>query len=134
MEQLESQVATLTNALLMFTGNSGAGNPLLGALMNQQANVAATLSQNGSAPARGRPRKNGGQSKGASPVKKKPTKKQTNSKKRKRHLSSDEDSDSDQETGQVAEPFSPESIEDLKKLKNDLENLRGKLPRQAFVF
>lgn len=48
---------------------------------------------------------------------------------KRRNLSSDEDSD-DESVGVVMDPFDPKSVTDLRKLKTDLENLKGML----FVF
>ena len=144
MEQLERQVANLTNALqacLAYGNNTGADqarHALMAAVssLNSAAPVATTPTNGTMVPTRGRPRKstNGYQNQQPKSSSKKKTttpKKQTASKKRKHHLSSDEDSDSDDDimgqVGGLAEPFDPTSIEDLKKLKNDLENLRGNL-------
>lgn len=131
MELLERQVAHLTSALKVCLGGGGvnenARNALLSAMLPVAMPANATPATNGKRP-KGRPRKNGLTP--STSTGKAPAKKQTaSSKKRKRHLSSDEDSDSDDEADQlsnVTEPFDAGSIQDLAKLKNDLENLRAK--------
>ena len=124
MEILERQVATLTVALQSCLERSPDGlarNALL-----QTINATNTI--NGKNP-KGRPRKNRLETKSTS---KKGAKKQTSTRnKRKHHLSSEDESQSDDDdnnqSGGLMEPFNPEALEDLQKLKDDLENLRGKL-------
>ncbi|KAI2809389.1 hypothetical protein BLOT_000538 [Blomia tropicalis] len=123
MEILERQVATLTVALQSCLERSPDGlarNALL-----QTINATNTI--NGKNP-KGRPRKNRLETKSTS---KKGAKKQTSTRnKRKHHLSSEDESQSDDDdnnqSGGLMEPFNPEALEDLQKLKDDLENLRAK--------
>ena len=131
MELLERQVATLTTAVQACLGgaiNNGANQS---ALMAQISSVVLPITPTNTKPGRGRPRKNGLESKitANNIVKKQLT--SDKAKKKKHHLTSDEESDSNDDMinqAIVVEPinFNPEDFEDLKKLKNDLENLRGK--------
>lgn len=109
MKMLEMQVARLTNALTMVVNNDAATNLIQMATTHIET----------------KPRKRG-PAKGSS--RKPKTSARPTIRKRKRHLSSDEDSDFEsdsEEQGKISEPFNPTDIEDLKKLKSDLENLPG---------
>ena len=122
MKMLEFQVACLREALstaLSHTPESSAATALLNAIKPNSNGY-----PNGKRSNSKKPRKNGYKTK----TNKRLSQKSTTNKKRK-HLSSDEeDDDSDSyvdDSYQLTEPFNPESIDDLKKLKKDLENLQG---------
>lgn len=143
IEQLEKHVATLTNALqTVLSSTSSNGNALglnLSGFGIQQPHTPTSappiLLNGGSAPpaSRGRPRKNGmpaqprNLNNNNNSARKAP-KKQAQ-KRKVRHLSSsseEEDDDRPDAGSNSAQPqFDPEDIEDLKMLKNDLENLRA---------
>lgn len=154
IEQLEKHVATLTTALqhaLSAGVGNGAGGALMNAILPLTPNSAPPVLNGGggSAPSRGRPRKNGMPAQSRSSLNhgnynnnnnnsnRKVNKKPSN-KRKVRHLSSssEEDDYDNPATGNASQPaFNPEDIEDLKKLKNDLENLRGKpLPAAWFYY
>lgn len=118
MKLLEMQVKTLTSVLTATLLRNSAADSNQAAIINSIANSSTPNGNHGT----GRSRVNGQR-------KRQTTKRQTALSKRKRHLSSEEE-DSDDELnnpGDIGEPFDPEKIDDLKKLKNDLENLHGNL-------
>lgn len=122
MKMLELQVQSLMFALNSFCGtNQGRGRKSQAeAIFNAFGGQSLQngFYQNGTAK---KPRKNG--------YKTKNTKKSPKTyKKKRKHLSSDEEEDSDDDLnsfGELQEPFDPENMDDLKKLKSDLENLHA---------
>lgn len=147
IEQLEKHVASLTTAL-QHALSAGVGNgngALMNAILPLTPNSAPPVLNGGggSAPSRGRPRKNGMPAQPRSSLNnnynnnnnstRKVNNKKPSQKRKVRHLSSSSEDEYDQaDSGNSSQPaFNPEDIEDLKKLKNDLENLRGKPSQPA---
>lgn len=153
IEQLEKHVASLTTALhhaLSAGVGNGGGGALMNAILPLTPNSAPPVLNGGSAPSRGRPRKNGMPAQSRSSLnhgnynnnnnnnnssrKVNNTNKKSSQKRKVRHLSSSSEEEYDAADGGNSSqpPFNPEDIEDLKILKNDLENLRGK-PLGSFI-
>lgn len=135
MKFLENQVQRLTNALAQVVNNAGT----LATLNGAAAAVAAVAEQQPPVRRGRKPgRKPGSTNKtsGVTPSPRGRKPKSANSvggggkvrarAEKRRHLSSDEDSDDDEGAGIVMAPFDPKSVTDLRKLKTDLENLKGR--------